>query len=179
MSNPLSAPLSRRGFFASSGAAALTVGTATTAQALTGEGDADLSYEVTHTEAEWREQLSEFDYLILRDGKTEKPQSSPLWQETAAGSYHCKGCGLKSFSSQWKVVLEKGWVFFYHAEASSVLMGIDGPTPEYGSMANGYEALTEIHCRRCGSHLGHFLIVDGIQTHCINGAALTFEPQAA
>jgi peptide-methionine (R)-S-oxide reductase len=174
---PLTAPpISRRHMLAGTGAAALTVASvkASTAPAASG-----YTYEITRTEAEWREMLSDYEYAILREGKTEKPKTSPLWEETAEGSYHCRGCELKVFEGRWKTNLEKGWVFFFHAEPDSVLMGIDGQVAEYGSMSAGYAAMTEIHCRRCASHLGHFLIVEDLQRHCINGTALTFQPTSA
>ena len=170
-------PLSRRRFFAASSAAALTA--ASSAKASTAVAPSGMTYEITRTDAEWREMLSEYEYAILREGKTEKPKTSELWEATAEGSYHCRGCELKVFEGQWKTVLDKGWVFFYHAVPDSVLMGIDGEVAEYGSMSAGYAALTEIHCRRCASHLGHFLIVEKIQTHCINGTALTFQAASA
>ena len=177
-------PLNRRQFFAASSAAALSVGTAASAdgKAKYDPSKSTFEYEVTRTEAEWREMLTEYEYFIMREGLTEKPKTSPLWEETAAGTYHCKGCELPVFQSNWKTVLSKGWVFFYHAEPNSVLMAIEGNIPsEYGgSMSDaGIAAITEVHCRRCGSHLGHFLIVEGLQTHCINGTSLTFKQETA
>jgi len=67
---------------------------------------------------------------ILREGFTEKPKSSPFWLELKPGMYHCKGCDLPVYDGQWKVILEKGWVFFYHAVPDAVLFGIDGKVPE-------------------------------------------------
>jgi peptide-methionine (R)-S-oxide reductase len=170
---------SRRKFFSSTGAAALSFGAASSVQSSETLHTSDYAYEVTRTEEEWRAQLSPLEYAIMREGKTEQPKSSPLWEESRAGSYHCKGCDLKSFDGRWKTILDKGWVFFFHAEPDAVLMGIDGVIAEYGSMVAGYDALTEIHCRRCGSHIGHFLVVNRIQTHCMNGASLVFKPDAA
>lgn len=114
----------------------------------------------------------------MREGLTEAPKSSPLWDETKPGSYHCKGCDLYNYDARLKVVLEKGWVFFEHSQPDSVLTAIDGPVPEYGAMSED-AALTEVHCRRCGSHLGHLLIVAGGMKHCINGASLDFKPAEA
>ncbi len=170
--------LSRRRFFAASSAAALSVGTATSVRAAE-SSDGKMVYEITRTEEEWLAMLDTFDYFILRKGKTEEPKSSELWDLTEPGTYHCKGCDLKSFDGRWKTVLDKGWVFFFHSEPDAVLMSIDGPTPEYGQMTAGKKAIPEVHCRRCGSHLGHFLIVEGKMTHCINGAALNFKPVSA
>jgi len=169
--------LTRRGFFATSSAAALTIAAPPSAHA-DGHGDAHI-YTVTKTEAEWRAHLSEFEYAILREGRTEKQKTSPLWEESRPGDYHCKGCDLHSYSGNWKVNLSKGWVFFKHAQPDAVLFGIDGPVAEYGQTSSGIEAVSEVHCRRCGSHLGHHLYVEGQVVHCINGTALTFKPQSA
>jgi peptide-methionine (R)-S-oxide reductase len=180
MASPLKhSNLSRRQLFASTGAAALGLAAPAAARVAPDNGTSEFSYEVTRSDDEWRAMLNDDEFAILREGYTEKPKSSPLWEETRPGSYHCKGCDLHSFSAHWKTVLSKGWVFFFHPEPNSVLTNIDGPTPDYGSMTEGKKALTEIHCRRCGSHLGHFLIVEGKQTHCINGASLVFKPQAS
>ncbi|EPX78957.1 peptide-methionine (R)-S-oxide reductase [Litoreibacter arenae] len=179
MPSIINTSLNRRRFFAYSSAAALTAGTSSSALALDSEGGSTFEYEITRTDAEWRERLNPLEYAILREGKTEKQKTSPLWNKTDEGTYHCRGCDLPSFDGSWKVVLEKGWAFFYHAIPNNVLMGIDGVVTEYGDMAAGYAATPEIHCRRCGSHLGHFLIVEGIQTHCINGTSLVFKPVTA
>ena len=173
--------LSRRRFFAASSAAALTAGTvakaATSTQAdVAGE---EMVYEVQRTEAEWLEHLPEFSYFIMRKGLTEEPKSSPLWMEFRDGTYHCKGCDLTSYDAKWKIILDKGWVFFDHSQPNAVLTGIDGPVAEYGQMADSGKTVTEVHCRRCGSHLGHLLIINKVMTHCINGAALNFKPLEA
>ena len=170
--------LTRRRFFTASSAMALSAGTASMASENGTTLSTDFEYEITRTEEEWRNLLSDADYDILRKGKTEKRRSSPLWEETGEGTYHCKGCELKVYDAAWKRILDKGWVFFYHAEPNSVLLAIDGPVAEYEDMSAGATALTEVHCRRCGSHLGHYVFVSGAQTHCINGAALNFHAKA-
>ena len=171
--------LTRRGFFASTGAAALTVASAPSpASASVAAGSSsDYKYEVERTIDEWYTQLGEQSYAIMREGFTEARKSSPLWEETRAGTYHCKGCDLHNYDARLKVVLDKGWVFFDHSEPDSVLTAIDGPVPEYGAMSED-TALTEVHCRRCGGHLGHVLIIGGGILHCINGASLEFKPKA-
>lgn len=136
-------------------------------------------YEVVRTEAEWRERLTEDEYKILRGGDTELPRTSDLWDETRNGTYHCKGCGLHLYSSSWKVPLQLGWVFFAHAEVEAVMLGVDGPQEAYGMNPDGFQNLIEVRCRRCGSHLGHMLIIDGEIVHCINGTALDFNPSEA
>lgn len=131
-------------------------------------------YPVQRTEDEWREMLSEDEYAILRGGGTEYPQSSALWNDYSEGTFTCRGCGLHVYSSNWRVEIDKGWVFFAHSEPTAVLTDIDKSAP-YGGMAAQAPALIEAHCRDCSSHLGHVLIVDGQLVHCINGLALTFE----
>lgn len=176
--------LTRRKFFASTGAAALSIGSAsiaTTASAKVkyDQADSSMKFEVMRSEEEWQEILTQNEYAILRKGLTERPRTSPLWKETAAGTYHCKGCDLPAYTSNQKVILDKGWVFFYHSEPDSVMMSIDGNVPsEYGEMGANSAAVVEVHCRRCASHLGHFLVINKAMTHCINGTALTFKPTA-
>ncbi|MEM8631018.1 MAG: peptide-methionine (R)-S-oxide reductase [Pseudomonadota bacterium] len=153
---------------------------ASPALAQKGETEA-FTYEIVRPDAEWRDRLTEFEYAILREGGTEKPRSSNLWNETRKGTYHCKGCGLLSYSSDWKVELDKGWVFFLHGEENAHLLGQDDTNPYGGGggTADKLNVLIEVHCRRCGSHLGHLLRVDGLLVHCINGAALDFRPAEA
>ncbi len=132
----------------------------------------DFQYSYARTDAQWRAQLSDFEYSILREGKTEPKKSSPLWKENRPGAYRCKGCNLLAYSSDYKVVLKKGWVFFRQGEPDSILMGIDLVTSYGGKEKN--ETAIEAHCRRCGSHLGHVLYVKGEILHCINGTSLNF-----
>ncbi len=78
-------------------------------------------------------------------------------------------------------LIEKGWAFFRHSEPDTVLTGLDGEIDEYGDMANSNGATIEVHCRRCGSHMGHilFVLVALEQLHCINGTSLIFHPETA
>lgn len=131
----------------------------------------DYRYEIQRTEAQWRERLSDFEYSIMREMGTEPQKSSPLWNEDREGVYRCKGCDNLLYWSETKKILDKGWAFFRHAEPDSVLTGIDrtkffGDTTVY---------MMEVHCRRCGSHLGHIVWISNEVLHCINGAALRFE----
>ncbi|MEM7488792.1 MAG: peptide-methionine (R)-S-oxide reductase [Pseudomonadota bacterium] len=164
--------VTRRALLGSSAAAAAAL-SAPRARARPADG---FAYEIQRSDAEWREMLTADEYLILRDGQTEWPKTSALWEETAEGTYHCKGCALPLFESNWKVVLDKGWVFFEHSIDNAVLTGIDGPVRQYGQneMAVGAIAMIEIHCRQCGCHIGHFLEVEGQNLHCMNGTALDF-----
>ena len=118
--------------------------------------------------------LSKEEYAILREGSTELPNTSPLVNETADGIYCCKGCDLTLYQSTWKVPLDVGWVFFSHSEPQTVLTSIDGDPPSGMGDDEEIPAMIEVHCRRCGSHLGHIVIAQRKLVHCINGAALTF-----
>lgn len=174
-----SATPSRRHFLSGSvtGAAALALGGG---QAVAkGDSDTPFVYEVEHSEAQWKEMLTDQEFKVLRQGQTELPKSSDLWDETRNGTFCCRGCGLSVYEARNKVELEKGWAFFKHSVPNSVMTGIDGPQEEYGQMADSLITMIEAHCRRCGSHLGHILNVDGQILHCINGAALDFEAKSA
>lgn len=171
-----SSDLNRRGFLAAASVAAISAGSQSSARVMPRVSDENFSYEINYTDAEWLERLSNEEFVILREGFTESPKTSPLWEEVADGTYHCRGCDLHTYDAEWKTVLNKGWVFFFHAVPNSIMTDIDGPTPEYGTMADGQEAVSEVHCRRCGSHLGHWLVVEGKMLHCINGTALSFKP---
>jgi peptide-methionine (R)-S-oxide reductase len=173
--------IARRTFISGSALAAVaSVPTTTSAQT------ADtFTYDIARTDAQWRTDLTEFEYAILREGKTEAPKTSPLWNETRSGTYACKACDLPIYDSAYKVVLDKGWVFFHHPLENSSLTSIDFQVPppmaEAGMVtsmdphiAKNRRSPIETHCRRCGSHMGHVLIVDGPILHCINGTSLTF-----
>jgi len=178
MKRILTKTLSRRHLFAGGAASAIAAITGAAQARVAAGTSSDFVYEINHSDEEWRAMLGDDDFAILREGFTEKPKSSPLWLEVKPGMYNCKGCDLPVYDGQWKVILDKGWVFFYHAVPDAVLFGIDGAVPEYGAMAAG-TAIAETHCRRCGSHLGHHLNVGPELVHCINGASLNFVPQAA
>jgi len=135
-------------------------------------GTDSFTYEVNYTEDEWKNRLTPKEFAVMRLGGTERRKSSPLWEETRDGFYHCKGCELKVYNSQFKVILDKGWTFFKHCENDSVLTKIEF----VGSFGRSNKTATEAHCRRCGSHLGHIYIIEGQILHCINGTSLIFEP---
>lgn len=161
----------RRGFLAGmalSGAA--LPGMATTTQ----QNDS-YEYQVVRSDQEWRTSLSKEEYAILRAGQTETPHSSPFATENRSGNYFCKGCDLHTYTSEWKVPLDKGWVFFSHSIPDSILMDVDFQA-NYAMSPDSFITAIEAHCRRCGSHLGHILTVDNILVHCINGTALNFIP---
>ena len=167
-------PLGRRTFLGGT-ALSLMALTRPVSAATTAPSSESFSYEITRSDAEWRAMLSKPEYVVLRKGSTELPKSNPLWNHFEPGSYHCRGCDLTVYDSIWKVPVDKGWAFFSQSRENAILMGIDGPVPD-GMSDDGPGAMIEAHCRRCGSHLGHILTVEGTTLHCINGISLTFQP---
>lgn len=135
-------------------------------------------YEIVRTESEWRNMLSEHEYRILRDFGTEPRFSSDLWSEERPGSYNCRGCELRVYDAEWKTIRNIGWVFFFHSVPNSTLTSIDVPPEERIEMRESAmstpDTMIETHCRRCGSHLGHIVLVEGDVLHCINGTSLVF-----
>jgi peptide-methionine (R)-S-oxide reductase len=127
-------------------------------------------YEVEHTDAEWRKLLTPEQYAVLRQSATEYAFSSPLDAEHRAGTYACAGCALDLFSSKTKFDSGTGWPSFYEPLPHAILTHRDESL--------GMDR-TEVHCRRCGGHLGH-VFDDGPPPtglrYCINGVALTFKP---
>ena len=130
-------------------------------------------FEIEKTEAEWRAQLTPQQYEILRNHGTERPGSSPLLKEHRKGVFACAGCDLPLFSSDTKFESGTGWPSFYQPIEGNV-----GKTEDrtYGMLR------TEVHCRRCGGHLGH-VFEDGPPPtglrYCMNGVALKFVPEGA
>lgn len=175
----MSITLSRRQLLAQSALAASVATLSQKSFADVAAGQDGFDYEITRTDAEWMELLGEFDYGILREGRTEFPRSSDLWNETRAGLYSCKGCGLPQYESRTKVELDKGWAFFAVSITNAQMMNTDVSGSMQEAMAAPDDLFIETHCRRCGSHLGHILTPERKTLHCINGAALTFEPETA
>jgi peptide-methionine (R)-S-oxide reductase len=132
----------------------------------------DKQYEVNKTEAEWRAQLSELQYYVLRESGTERAFSSPLDKNYDKGTYVCAACDTPLFNSEHKFNSGTGWPSFDREIKGNVEFSVD-----YNI---GY-ARTEERCATCGGHLGH-VFNDGPrnttgQRHCINGAALRFIPE--
>ena len=130
-------------------------------------------FEVTRTEAEWRKLLSPEAYKVLRDHGTERAGSSPLDREKRAGVFHCAGCDLPLFASQTKFDSGTGWPSFYQPLPNAIATTTD---------RSFFMTRTEVHCRRCGGHLGH-VFDDGPKPtglrYCMNGVSLRFEPAKA
>lgn len=130
----------------------------------------EANYEITRTEAEWRALLTDFEYQVMREEATERAYSSSLNGEKRAGLFHCKGCDLPLYDSATKFDSGTGWPSFYESLPNAVATKED---------RSWFVTRTEVHCRRCGSHMGH-IFADGPEPtgmrHCINGIALTFHP---
>ena len=172
--------IGRRGFMSAS-VASVALATQST-QARASDNDDIFQYSVTRTDAEWRERLDEIEHYVLRDRGTESPRSSKLWNNTETGTYCCIGCDLTVYRSLQKIELEKGWAFFRHSEKDAILTGLDLGQGMSGDPFAEMQAAMEVHCRRCGSHLGHIVAMPEVKNrpiHCINGFALSFQPQNA
>ncbi len=128
----------------------------------------EAAFEVIRSEGEWRQRLTPEQYRILRGEGTERAGSSPLDREKRRGVFHCAGCELPLFASQAKFDSGTGWPSF-----SSPLRGAIATRADGGL----FGARTEVHCRRCGGHLGH-VFDDGPPPtglrYCMNGVALKF-----
>lgn len=142
------------------------------AAALGLSGRAAFAYQVTKSDAEWQKLLSPAAYKVLRQADTEIPFSSPLDLNTRKGLYSCAGCDLANFSADTKYDSHTGWPSFWKPLPGAV------QTKEDDSFG---EVRTEVHCSRCGGHLGH-LFTDGPKPtglrYCMNGVALKFTPSA-
>lgn len=127
-------------------------------------------FEVTRTDEEWRQLLTPEQYAVLRKEGTERPGSSPLNREKRQGVFHCAGCGLPLFSSETKYESGTGWPSFWKPLDNAIGTSQD---------RSFFMTRTEVHCRRCGGHLGH-VFNDGPRPtglrYCMNGVAMTFKP---
>ena len=132
--------------------------------------EAATAFEIQKTDAAWRKLLTPAQYNVLRRNGTEPAGSSPLDHEKRKGLFQCAGCDLPLFSSETKFDSGTGWPSFYKPLPKAV-----GTSEDRSSVI----LQTEVHCRRCGGHLGH-VYNDGPKPtglrYCMNGVAMKFLP---
>ncbi len=127
-------------------------------------------YKIMKTEEEWKQVLSPEQYQVLRKHGTERPSSSPLDKEYSAGTYKCAGCDLPLFTSDTKFNSRTGWPSFFAPLEGAIATTTDKSL---------FMTRVEVHCSRCGGHLGH-VFNDGPkptgERYCMNGVSLKFTP---
>jgi peptide-methionine (R)-S-oxide reductase len=128
------------------------------------------TFEITKTEEEWKKLLNPQQFEVLRKHGTERAFTSPLDKEYGPGVYACAGCDLVLFSSKTKYDSKTGWPSFWSPLNNAVGTQVDRSL---------WMTRTEVHCRRCGGHLGH-VFDDGPKPtglrYCMNGVAMKFLP---
>ena len=129
-------------------------------------------FTVEKTPEEWKRDLTAEQYYVLREHGTERAGTSPLNHEKRAGAFSCAGCGQELFDAATKFESGTGWPSFFAPREGAV---------ETSEDRSFFMTRTEVHCSRCGGHLGH-VFEDGPPPtglrYCINGVALKFVPQA-
>ena len=127
------------------------------------------NFPIQKSDEEWRQQLDPLQFSVLRKHSTERAFTSPLNDEKRAGSFVCAGCGAPLFDSATKFESGTGWPSFWQPLPDGI-----GTTTD----RSFFMTRTEVHCAKCGGHLGH-VFPDGPaptgQRYCMNGAAMKFE----
>ena len=130
----------------------------------------DKTFEVSMNDDEWRKKLTPEQYQILRKHGTERAGTSPLDKKYDPGTYYCAGCGAPLFAADTKFNSGSGWPSFYQPMDGAVETDTD---------RSFFMTRTEVHCQKCGGHLGH-VFDDGPQPtgqrYCMNGCSLDFRP---
>jgi peptide-methionine (R)-S-oxide reductase len=128
----------------------------------------DTHFPVDKSDDEWRRELAPAAYYVLREHGTERPGSSVLNHEKRTGTFHCAACGQPLFDSATKYESGTGWPSFWEPLVNAVGTTVD---------RSYFMVRTEVHCARCGGHLGH-VFDDGPRPtglrYCMNGVALEF-----
>jgi peptide-methionine (R)-S-oxide reductase len=129
-----------------------------------------VDYPVKKTDDQWREELTEFEYHVLRQAGTERAYTGELLEEDREGIFSCRGCGAELFRSNAKFDSHCGWPSFYEPQ--------EGDAVELLEDRSHGMSRVEVRCKNCGSHLGH-VFEDAPQTptgdrYCINSVSITF-----
>lgn len=129
-----------------------------------------MNYPVNKSDQQWREELTEFEYHVLREAGTERAYTGELLEEHREGTFSCRGCGAELFKSVAKFESHCGWPSFYEPK--------EGDAVELLEDRSHGMSRTEVRCKACGSHLGH-VFEDAPQTptgdrYCINSVSITF-----
>lgn len=136
-----------------------------------GSAPSDASaYEIAFSDEEWRKRLTPEQFAVLRKHKTERAGTSPLNAEKRQGRFLCAGCDQPLFDAATKFESGTGWPSFWQPIEDGIATQVDRTL---------WMTRTEVHCRRCGGHLGH-VFEDGPRPtglrYCMNGVAMKFEP---
>jgi peptide-methionine (R)-S-oxide reductase len=144
-----------------------------TAMAARAEDTLEKRFEIMKTDAEWKQILTPEQFHVLRKHGTERAGTSPLDKVYAPGMYHCAACDLPLFAADTKYDSGTGWPSFFKPLDNAIGTSID---------KSFFSTRTEVHCSRCGGHLGH-VFEDGPKPtglrYCMNGVALKFVPEPA
>lgn len=132
-----------------------------------------MGIEVEKTDAEWRSELSDTEFNVLREAGTEQPFSSSYETDSTVGVYACRACGAELFRSENKFDAHCGWPSFYQPLAEDRVVYIEDKSL--------FRSRIEVRCANCNSHLGHVFKGEGFDTptddrFCINGISLKLEP---
>jgi peptide-methionine (R)-S-oxide reductase len=128
-------------------------------------------FEINKTEEEWRKILTPEQYRVMREHGTEHACTSPLDKQYTPGTYVCAACGQPLFTSETKFNSGTGWPSFFNPIEGAIGRSID---------KSFFMTRTEVHCSRCGGHLGHEFDDGPAPTgkrYCMNGVSLKFIPQ--